>query len=366
MTAKDAPAARRRPTSRDVAAAAGVSRSAVSFAFNDPTRVSTATRERILAAARELEYTPPPSGRTLRNGRTQSLGVLLPHDIPKVMENPYYARFLMGLGQVCTREGMSLQLIPPVGDSLVKAVRHAAVDGFVVCGLDTDRGEIAELTRRALPYVLVDSGAPEGAPSVDIDDREGARDVAQHLLELGHRRIAVLSVEPRADRPAPTYRDPLVRRIAGIEDALTAVGLSRGDITVAEVPCTRMDGYRATQAIMAARPRPTALVVLADLMAFGAIDALHDLGLDVPGDVSVTGFDDLPEAQWTRPRLTTVRQPIVAKGRIAGDFLISAIRGEDQHQHQVLQTVLITRESSKPPAEPATPDGRYQPVPART
>nr|BFE70155.1 hypothetical protein GCM10020092_034560 [Actinoplanes digitatis] len=109
-----------------------------------------------------------------------------------------------------------------------------------------------------------------------------------------------------------------------------------------------MDGYRATQAIMATRPRPTALVVLADLMAFGAIDALHDLGLDVPGDVSVTGFDDLPEAQWTRPRLTTVRQPIVAKGRIAGDFLISAIRGEDQHQHQLLQTVLITRESSKP------------------
>jgi DNA-binding LacI/PurR family transcriptional regulator len=101
---------------------------------------------------------------------------------------------------------------------------------------------------------------------------------------------------------------------------------------------------------MAAQPRPTALVVLADLMAFGALDALHDLGLDVPGDVSITGFDDLPEAQWTRPRLTTVRQPIAAKGRIAGDFLISAIRGEDQHPHQVLHTVVITRESSKPPA----------------
>ncbi|GAB1692219.1 LacI family DNA-binding transcriptional regulator [Krasilnikovia sp. M28-CT-15] len=352
MAAKDAHAGRGRATSSDVAAAAGVSRSAVSFAFNDPTRVSTATRERILAAARDLAYTPPPSSRTVRNRRTRCLGVLLPHDIPKAMENPYYARFLMGIGQVCTREGLSLQLMPPVGDSLVRVIREASVDGFVVCGLDTDRGEIAELTRRSLPYVLVDSDAPDGgAASVDVDDRDGARHVAQHLLDLGHRRIAVLSIEHRSDQPARTYRDPMIRRIAGIEDALRTVGLSARDITVTEAPCTRMDGYRAAQAIMTGRPRPTALIVLADLMAFGAIDALRDLGLDVPGDVSVTGFDDLPEAQWSRPRLTTVRQPIAAKGRIAGDFLVSAIRGEDQHPHQLLHTALITRESSRPPAD---------------
>ncbi|GAB1640847.1 LacI family DNA-binding transcriptional regulator [Krasilnikovia sp. MM14-A1259] len=341
-----------------MAAAAGVSRSAVSFAFNDPTRVSTATRERILAAARDLAYTPPPSSRTAHNRRTQCLGVLLPHDIPKAMENPYYARFLMGIGQVCTREGMSLQLMPPVGDSLIKVIRHAAVDGFVVCGLDSDRGEIAELTRRALPYVLVDSDAPDGAASVDVDDRDGARHVTQHLLDLGHRRIAVLSIEHRSDQPARTYRDPMVRRIAGIEDALRTVGMSPRDITITEAPCTRMDGYRAARAIMAAQPRPTALIVLADQMAFGAVDALRDLGLDVPGDVSVTGFDDLPEAQWTRPRLTTVRQPIAAKGRIAGDFLVSAIRGENQHPRQLLHTALIMRESSRPPAELEDPYAR--------
>src|SRR4051794_31761040 len=134
--------ARTRPTSKDVAAAAGVSRSAVSFAFNDPGRVSSATRERILAVARELGYTPHPVGRMLQNDRTGCLGVLLPHDVPTIMENPYYARFLMGLGQVCTREGMSLLLVTPEGDSAVKTIRHAAVDGFVVCGLETDRGEI--------------------------------------------------------------------------------------------------------------------------------------------------------------------------------------------------------------------------------
>jgi DNA-binding LacI/PurR family transcriptional regulator len=333
-----------------------VSRSAVSFAFNDPGRVSAATRDRILAVARELAYSPPAAGTTHRNGRTGTFGVLLPHDIPKVMENPYYAQFLMGVGQVCTRERLSLLLTPPMGGSLVKSIRQAAVDGFIVCGLDTDRGEIAELTRRGLPYVLVDSDAPAGTASVDIDDRDGARTVAQYLLDLGHRRIAVLSAGHHDDQAPPTYRDPLVRRIAGIEDALAGVGMSRKDIALLEVPCSRMHGYRAAQAIAAARPRPTALIVLADLMAFGAIDALRDLGVDVPGDISVTGFDDLPEAQWTRPRLTTVRQPVTAKGRIAADFLISAIRGEDQHPRQVLHTALITRESSGPPREPKTHD----------
>nr|BFE70156.1 hypothetical protein GCM10020092_034570 [Actinoplanes digitatis] len=251
MTAKDAHAARRRPTSRDVAAAAGVSRSAVSFAFNDPTRVSTATRERILAAARELKYTPPPSGRTLRNGRTQSLGVLLPPRHPQGHGEPVLRPVPHGPGAGLHPRGhVATAHTPPLGDSLVKAVRHAAVDGFVVCGLDTDRGEIAELTRRALPYVLVDSDAPEGAPSVDIDDRDGARDVTQHLLELGHRRIAVLSVEPRSDRLSADLPRP-----AGTPDSRHRgrAGRRRPELSAtSRSPRCPAPGWTAT-----ARPRPS-------------------------------------------------------------------------------------------------------------
>lgn len=335
----------RRPTSSDVAAAAGVSRSAVSFAFNNPERISAPTRDRILAAAKDLGYTPNTLARMLKAGQTQSLGVLLPQNLAKVMENPYYAQFLTGVGQICDQEGYTLLLTPPLRDSMLKAIPYAAVDGFIVCGLEHDRGEVAELERRGVPFVLVDSSRYDNVPSVDVDDESGAYEVMQHVLQLGHRRIAVLSIDPGPERAERGYRGPLARRRAGVERALAEVGMSVADVSLVEVSCTRMEGYRATRAMMAG-PRPTAVVATSDILAFGAVDALHEMGLDVPGDVSVAGFDDLVESAWLRPRLTTVRQAITTKGRSAADFLISAIRGEDQHPHQLLNTALIVRDST--------------------
>jgi DNA-binding LacI/PurR family transcriptional regulator len=336
---------RGKPTSNDVAAAAGVSRSAVSFAFNNPHRVSAMTRARILAVAKEIGYAPNTLARMLQAGQTHSLGVLLPQDLAKIMENPYYARFLMGVGQVCDQEGFTLLLTPPLRESMLKAIPYAAVDGFIVCGLETDRGEVAELERRNIPFVLVDSDPQENVPSVDVDDRGGARDVLRHVLELGHRRIAVLSMDPGPEKRLRGYRGPLGRRMEGIVEALAEVGMTMDDIRLVEVPVSRTDGYQATKTLMT-QYSPTAIVALSDILALGAVNALHDLGVDVPAQVSVTGFDDLPEAAWLRPRLTTVRQAISTKGRTAGDFLISAIRGEDQHPHQLLSTSLIVRDSS--------------------
>jgi DNA-binding LacI/PurR family transcriptional regulator len=122
------------------------------------------------------------------------------------------------------------------------------------------------------------------------------------------------------------------------------------DVVLTEAPVTRLDGYNATKALMSGNMGPTAILALSDVLAYGAVDALQELGVDVPGQVSVTGFDDLAESAWFRPRLTTVRQPIVTKGRMAADFLISAIRGEDQHPHQMLGTSLIVRDSTTKPA----------------
>ncbi|RZU49272.1 LacI family transcriptional regulator [Krasilnikovia cinnamomea] len=337
----------RKPTSGDVAAAAGVSRSAVSFAFNNPQRISAATRDRIMAVAQEIGYTPNTLARMLQSGATQSLGVLLPQRLARILENPYYARFLMGAGQVCDQEGYTLLLTPPLQDSVLKAIPYAAVDGFIVCGLETDRGEVAELQRRNIPFVLIDSDGQSGAPSVDVDDQGGARDVTRHLLELGHRRIAVVSIGAGGPEPGEHW-GPLARRLDGIAEALAEVGMTWADVPMAEVPVTRTDGYQVTRALMA-QHRPTAILALSDVLAYGAVDALHELGVDVPGEVSVTGFDDLAESAWFRPRLTTVRQPIVTKGRTAADFLISAIRGEDQHPHQVLGTSLVVRDSTAPP-----------------
>jgi DNA-binding LacI/PurR family transcriptional regulator len=294
-----------------------------------------------------MGYAPNILARMLQAGQTQSLGVLLPQNLAKIMENPYYARFLMGVGQVCDQEGLTLLLTPPLRDSMLKAIPYAAVDGFIVCGLEIDRGEVAELERRNIPFVLVDSDPQENVPSVDVDDRGGACNAVRHLLELGHRRLAVLSIDPGPDKAVRGYRGPLARRMAGIVEALAEVGMSMDDVALAEVAATRTDGYRATKALMADRD-VTAIVALSDILAFGAVDALHDMGVDVPGRVSVTGFDDLPESAWLRPRLTTVRQAIATKGRTAADFLISAIRGEDQHPHQLLGTSLIVRDSSGP------------------
>ncbi|GAA5185854.1 LacI family DNA-binding transcriptional regulator [Rugosimonospora acidiphila] len=330
-----------------MAAAAGVSRSAVSFAFNSPHRISTATRDRILAAAHEIGYVPNTLARMLQAGQTQSLGVLLPQSLAKIMENPYYARFLMGAGQVCDQEGFTLLLTPPLRESMLKAIPYAAVDGFIVCGLEIDQGEVSELERRRVPFVLVDSDPQENVPSIGVDDRGGAREVVRHLLELGHRRLAVLSIDPGPEKAVRGYRGPLGRRLAGIVDALAQAGMTMADVALAEVPATRTDGYRATRALLADTAL-TAIVALSDILAFGAMDALHELGVDVPGQVSVTGFDDLTESAWLRPRLTTVRQAIATKGRTAADFLISAIRGEDQHPHQLLSTSLIVRDSSGP------------------
>ena len=224
-------------TARHVAEAAGVSRTAVSVAFNDPVRISAETRQRILEVAEELGYAPDPVARMLSHGQTRTLGLLLPQDIPQVMQNPYYSEFLVGLGQVCHREGMSLLLVPPLRSSMLQAIPYAAVDGFVVCGLEVDRGEVAELRRRKVPFVLVDSEAPDGVPSVDVTDHEGMAGMLRHLLELGHRRLAILSFEGGPDRERYGYRGPLGRRVAGITDALSDVGLSldHPDVRLVEV-----------------------------------------------------------------------------------------------------------------------------------
>lgn len=351
--------ANRRVTAQHVAEAAGVSRTAVSFAFNRPERLAEATRQRIMQAAEDLGYRPDTLGRMLSSGKTSSLGVLLPQTIPEVMENPYYAQFMVGVGQVCAREGMTLLLVPPLRNSMLKAIPYAAVDGFIVCGLEIDRGEVAELNRRGIPFVLVDSEAPEDVPSVEVTDQQGAQEMMDHLLELRHDRIVILAFEAGPDRAEQGYRGPLGGRLRGVETALARHGLSfdSPDIELIEVPATREAGFTAARDILSRPTPPTAIFALSDIMATGAIDAAHHLGLKIPEEISIAGFDDQPEAAWVRPRLTTVRQAVVSKGRVAGDFLISAIRGESQHPHQVLKTTLVVRESTGPAPSPRTTPG---------
>ncbi|MBK9158271.1 MAG: LacI family DNA-binding transcriptional regulator [Micropruina sp.] len=344
------------PTSRDVADRAGVSRTAVSFAYNNPSRISEETRQRILQAANDLGYTPNPMAQMLKRGKSGTLGVLLPQAIPAIMQNPYYGQFLTGLGEVCDREGMTLLLCPPLRNSMLKAIPYAAVDGFIVTGLESDRGEVEELRRRGIPFVLVDSEPLPGVPRVDTDDELGAFNLVQHLLQLGHRHVTFVLFEGGPDAQTLGYRGPLGLRIEGFKRALAAYDLTLESpgIQVMEAPCTRQGGLEIGRHILSAPNPPTAIIATSDIMAIGIMEAARILEVAIPAQLSVAGFDDQPEAQWTYPALTTVRQSTETKGHRAGDFLVAEIQGRDNHPTQTIQTTLITRGSTGPvPSTPA-------------
>jgi len=346
---------KRRATMQDVADRANVSKSAVSLAFNDARKLSEATVQNIMKAAEELGFSQDPAARMLRTRRTDSLGLLLPQQIDKILENPYYAQFLQGIGQTCQREGFTLLLAPPLRGSMLKSIPFAAVDGFIVSGLESDRGEVKALRQRGIPFVLVDSEVGDDAPSIEIDDGEGTRQVIEHLLGLGHRRIAIVAIETGIDGGYRHWHGPVRRRMQGVIQGLAGAGLtpeSEG-ITICEVACTREGGAEAFRTLWADTERPTALVAFSDIIALGILDAARDAGVDVPGELSVSGFDDLTEASWTTPALTTVRQPIATKGRLAAEYLVEAIAGGEHAAppQQRLDTTLLVRGSTGPARE---------------
>lgn len=345
--------ARRRVTIQDVANHANVSKSAVSLAFNDARKLSEATVNRIMHAAEELGYSQDPAARMLRTQRTDSLGLLLPQQLDKALENPYYTQFLQGIGQTCQQEGLTLLLVPPLRGSMLKAIPYAAVDGFIVSGLEYDRGEVTALRQRGIPFVLVDSEWHEGVPSVDIDETEGLRELVEYLLRQGHRRIAIIAIETDTPGGYPNWRGPVRRRMQGVIDGLATAALTPESpgITIVETPCTRAGGVTAFRELWELDERPTAMVAFSDIIAFGILDAAREAGVDIPRELSVSGFDDLTEASWTTPSLTTIRQPIATKGRLAAEYLVEAITAThvpDSPHQQRLATALLLRGSTGP------------------
>lgn len=338
-------------TMQDVADLAKVSKSAVSLAFNDSSKLSAQTLQTIMNASKKLGYSRDPAARMLRTRRTNSLGLLLPQQLDRVLENPYYTQFLQGVGSTCYREGLTLLLAPPLRGSMLKSIPYAAVDGFIVSGLEYDRGEVNALRQRGIPFVLVDSDLHEGVPSVEIDDADGMDQVVSHILGLGHRRIAFFALETGVSGGPENWRGPMQRRSEGVKRALARAGMSLDDpeIELIEVPCTRQGGFEGFRQIFATeKDNPTAIVTFSDVVGLGVLDAARTANISVPTELSVTGFDDLNEASYCDPPLTTVRQPIETKGRLAAEFLVEAIASPEigRPHYQNLQTTLLIRGST--------------------
>ncbi|MBM6980504.1 MAG: LacI family DNA-binding transcriptional regulator [Actinomyces succiniciruminis] len=345
-----------RATMKDVAERAGVSTSAVSFAYNNPGRLARSTVEQIHKAAEELGYVRDPAARMLRTRTTRNMGLLLPQPIDDIFANPYYAELIAGIGQVCTREGMFLLLIPPLKGSLAESVPVSVVDGFLVVGIERDRSEIRAIQRQQMPFVVIDGDPLAEVPAVGLDEVEATGEVTRHLLDLGHRDIQVLAFESGQDAGPSGWHGTLLRRYEGVREAIEDRGLtSNVRLRVTELPCTREAGSHWVRRIWDSGDRPSAFLCFSDVIALGALDALNEHGVDVPGEVSVTGFDDIPEARWARPSLTTVRQSIRTKGRLAADRLVDAIaanRTPDESftlpEHQTIHGSLVVRDSSGP------------------
>lgn len=339
-------------TIKDVAKRANVSKTAVSFAFNDPSRLPKATVQKILEAAQELGYTPHPIARSLSIGRTGVLGLLLPQDIPTILENPFFIEFIRGIGRVCDEEGLSLLLAPPVEGSMLKAVNSAIVDGFVVLGLEPHDPVVNILRQRRLPFVMVDCEAPNDVPCLKVDDYGGARRAMLHALECGHRRVAVVAFESGKEGGWREYTGTLRWRLAGYLDALGGVGLSLDGphVQILETEDSIEGGAEAFRRLWQASPRPTVIMAMSDIIALGVIGAAREQGLEIPGDLSVIGYDDIPEAQRANPPLTTVRQPIAEKGEQAAKLLVKTLQGEPTREQRTLPTELIVRASVASPS----------------
>src|SRR3954465_11818061 len=324
-----------------VARAVGVSPTTVSNAYNRPHKLSPALRERILEAAHELGYPGPnPAARSLRRGRAGSIGLLFGEALTYVFQDPGAVEFLGGLAEGTASHNTVLQLIAaldadgPEGASLVA---NAIVDGLVVWTLP-DRHPLLRLAReRNIPLVTHGSPRLDGVPFVGIDDRAAARAAADHLLQLGHRSLAVISFPFGPSRRA-RHRDPAKlgrpgyrvtrERLAGYRAAAAATARPAA-LDVYEVTVnSRAEGRRAALALLDATPRPTAVLAMSDELAAGVLAAAREPDLRVPDDVSVLGWDDSPSARAADPALTTVGQSLHDQGRRCAQLLIAATRGE--------------------------------------
>jgi DNA-binding LacI/PurR family transcriptional regulator len=360
----------------DVATEAGVSKTAVSFAFNSPERLNPATAARIRAVADALGYKPRSlSGaatRTTSDGATiqatQTIGLLTPHVLSVAFANPFYAELCAGVAAQADQAGYGLLFVSPLHGSLVRAIGRATVDGFVVVGLSEDHPEVGQIRRAGLPMVIVDGGALPEHGLVESNDEVGARSAARHLLSLGHREFVVIGMEPNMpglfeDSAGPT-ESVAGRRLTGYRRGLEMGGVKLQDERIVVGPATFDGGVAALHRIWEDDLRPTAVLVMSDVMAIGAMWAAGELGLRVPEDLSIVGFDDLNVSRHSNPPLTTVHQPIRQKGEEAARLLLRMIANPDMErpEHKTLETRLMIRGSTaaahgRAPA-PAPPRGR--------
>jgi DNA-binding LacI/PurR family transcriptional regulator len=349
----------RRPTLDTIAQRVGVSRATVSNAYNRPDQLSTALRERIIATAKQLGYAgPDPVARSLATRQAGSVAFMLCGGLSSAFSDPALSITLDALSSTVDNEERSLLLLPGVnGDGPpARSVMRAQTDVVVAYCLPDNAPAIDAVRERGLPLVAVDQPDVPYAAAVRVDDLGGAILAGRHVAEIGHRRVGIIALALSPDggrgpagpqRIESTHFRVTLDRIAGYLKALAEHGIVADAVPIWEAPgSVRELGREGARWLLGLEPRPTALLCMSDELALGAIRAANELGLSVPAEVSIVGFDDTPAASWSEPPLTTVRQDLVAKGRHAGELALRMLNGARPGKPVVIDVELQVRGST--------------------
>lgn len=332
-----------RVTSQQVAEQAGVSRTTVSLILNDAPGVKfpQETKDRVLNAAEELGYVPDAAARTLASGKTYTVGLVL-CQTEHLKVDSFISQAIYGLNEVCKRHGFRI-LIESADDinrvgTYRGLVRAKKIDGVVVVNARADDKQLYGLIDEGFPAVLI--GSVGHSKEYSVGHKSKSELVVAHLLSLGHKRIAHITLAPLSDHSVSFERLLSYRR------ALDDAGIPFGDELVRFGNYSAESGFEAMKDLLRLKPYPTAVFAGNDTIAVGVMAAISQKGLRIPQDIAVVGYDDIPIAAYTSPPLTTVRVPAVEPGRLAGEMLIQLVRGEEPEERVVrLETELVIRES---------------------
>jgi DNA-binding LacI/PurR family transcriptional regulator len=342
----------------DVAKAAGVSQGTVSNVFNRPDVVREEVRERVLEVAQTLGYRgPDPKGRLLRAGKVNAIGIATQEPLSYFFHDPYAREVMAGISAECDARGAGISLVSAAnGETLAWNIRSAVVDGFILFCIEGGE-RLIQLTRdRQLPFVSLALGIDDPTiAAIGIDNVAGGRMAAEHLLSLGHRCFAMLAMSLSDRRHVGLVTDADLDRAIytttrdrtrGYLRALAEAGITAGEVPVVETFADEASVREAMEIIFAAPEKPTAILTQSDRDALHAIRWLHERGYDVPGDVSVIGFDGIAEGSASMPPLTTIAQPMAETGRLAVQMILG---GTAVFRRETLPLKLVVRGSTAPP-----------------
>lgn len=336
---------KQRPTSYDVARVANVSRATVSLVLNNvpDTHINEATRQRVIEAARQLNYIPDIAGRRLASGKSFSLGLVLLQNPDQVYADAFLIKVLLGIEQAAVKADFHVLFNPLNIDDTTGYTRLILgnhVDGIILSGPRQDDLEIVRIHEQGFPIMLIGQLPGTDIPFVDVDGVDGAKNATQHLIEQGHSRIGMIT-------NAPLEYISAQQRLDGYRRALIQAGIRPEDSLVSTGNYTPASGYDAMIHLLTLSPRPTAVFIASDVVALGAIQAAKQAGLSIPEDLAVVGFDDVPLAEFYDPPLTTIHLPAFELGQAAAERLVKLVAGRPLDQPgYFLDTELIVRSSS--------------------